>query len=292
MSASPPDRLPLVSELSESDVRLADGRTLHVYEAGPADGFPVVWLHGTPNLGPPPRPLFDSARRLGLRWLGYDRPGYGRSTPHRGRTIGDAAGDVGAIADALGVPRLAVVGHSGGGPHALACGALLPGRVSAVAAISGLAPYGADGLDWFDGMAPAGVASLTAATRGRAEKEAFEADPPDEPDIGFTPADWAALSGDWAWMLEVVQGAQQAGGPGAVDDDLAAVAPWGFEPADAAAPVLVVHGDADRMVPPQHGRWLADRIPDAELWLRPGDGHITALRSGDAVLDWVARHRP
>ena len=72
-------------------------------------------------------------------------------------------------------------------------------------AISGLAPYGSAGLDWFAGMAPAGVASLTAATRGREAKEAFEADPPEEPDIGFMPGDWAALSGDWAWMIEVVR---------------------------------------------------------------------------------------
>jgi pimeloyl-ACP methyl ester carboxylesterase len=280
-----------VTDLSESDVRLPDGRTLHIYDTG-GSGFPVVWLHGTPNLGPPPRPLTDVARRLGLRWLGYDRPGYGRSTPQRGRTIAGAAADVAALADALGVSRLAVVGHSGGASHALACATLLPDRVTAAVAMSGLAPYGADGLDWFAGMAPAGVAALTAATRGRAAKEAFEADPPEEPDIGFNPEDWAALSGDWAWMLEVVQGAQQAGGPGAVDDDLAGVSPWGFDPADAAVPVLVVHGDADRMVPPQHGRWLARRIPGAELWLRPGDGHITVLRSGEAALEWLDQRRP
>jgi pimeloyl-ACP methyl ester carboxylesterase len=280
-----------VSDLAESDVRLPDGRTLHVYDAG-GGGFPVVWLHGTPNLGPPPRPLADAARRLGLRWLGYDRPGYGGSTPRRGRTVATAADDVAAIADALGVRRLGIVGHSGGAPHALACAALLPDRVPAVVAMSGLGPYSADGLDWFAGMAPAGVASLTAATRGRAVKEEFEADPPDEPDIGFTPGDWAALNDDWAWVLDVVEGAQQAGGSGAIDDDLATVGPWGFDPADAAVPVLVVHGDADRMVPPQHGCWLARRIPGAELWLRPGDGHITVLRSGDAALDWLSQRRP
>jgi pimeloyl-ACP methyl ester carboxylesterase len=280
-----------VTDLSESDVRLPDGRTLHVYDTG-GDAFPVVWLHGTPNLGPPPRPLTDAARRLGLRWLGYDRPGYGGSMPQRGRTIAAAASDVAAIADTLGVPRLAVFGHSGGAPHALACAALLPDRVTAAVAMSGLAPYGADGLEWFAGMAPAGVASLTAATRGRAAMEAYEAEAPEEPDIGFTPGDWEALSDDWAWMLEVVQGAQQAGGPGAVDDHLAAVAPWGFDPADAAVPVLVVHGEADRMVPPQHGRWLAPRIPGAQLWLRPGDGHITVLRSADAALEWLAQRRP
>jgi pimeloyl-ACP methyl ester carboxylesterase len=290
MSGPASPRPSLVSDLAESDVRLPDGRTLHVYDTG-GDGFPVVWLHGTPNLGPPPRPLYAAAGRLGLRWLGYDRPGYGGSTPLPGRSIASGALDVAAVADALDLPRLGVVGHSGGAPHALACAALLGPRVPVVVAISGLAPFAAEGLDWFAGMAPAGVASLSAALRGRAAKEAFEADPPDEPDIGFTDGDWAALRGPWAWLLEVVLGAQQAGGRGAVDDDLAAVAPWGFDLTSITAPVLVVHGDADRMVPPAHGEWLAARIPAAEFWRRPGDGHITVLSAGEDVLTWLAAHR-
>jgi pimeloyl-ACP methyl ester carboxylesterase len=291
MTPDPRARLDTMTDLSERDIRLPDGRTLHMYDAG-GDGLPVVWLHGTPNLGPPPRPLFSAAARLGVRWLGYDRPGYGGSTPQRGRQIGSAASDVAAIADAVGARRFGVVGHSGGAPHALACAALLPDRVVAAVAISGLAPYGSAGLDWFAGMAPAGVASLTAATRGREAKEAFEADPPEEPDIGFTPGDWAALSGDWAWMIEVVEGAQRSGGSGAMDDDLATVGPWGFDPADVKVPVLVVHGDADRMVPPGHGAWLAGQIAGSQRWSRPGEGHITVLRSGEAALEWLVEHRP
>jgi pimeloyl-ACP methyl ester carboxylesterase len=291
MSGTGTGRPQLVSDLAESDVRLPGGRALHVYDTA-TDGFPVLWLHGSPNVGPPPRPLYEAARRLGLRWLGYDRPGYGASGPYPGRSVGSAASDVEAIADALGLPRLGVVGHSGGAAHALACAALLPARVPAAVAVSGLGPYGAEGLDWFEGMAPAGVASLRAATRGRAAKEAFEADPPEEPDIGFTDGDWAALRGDWAWVLEVVRAATEAGGSGLVDDDLAAVAPWGFDPAAIEVPVLVVHGDADRMVPPAHGAWLAERVPRAELWRRPGDGHITVLDAGEAALAWLAERRP
>jgi len=291
MIRDPGGRLDTVTDLSERDIGLPDGRALHMYDTG-GDGLPVVWLHGTPNLGPPPRPLFGAAARLGVRWLGYDRPGYGGSTPQLGRQVGSAASDVAAIADAVGARRFGVVGHSGGGPHALACAALLPDRVVAAVAISGPAPYGSAGLDWFAGMAPAGVASLTAATRGREAKEAFEADRPEEPDIGCTSGDWAALSGDWAWMIEVVEGAQRSGGSGAMDDDLATVGPWGFDPADVKVPVLVVHGDADRMIPPGHGAWLAGQIPGAQWWPRPGEGHITVLRSGEAALEWLVEHRP
>ena len=276
--------------VQETDVELADGRRLHVYDTGRRhadDRLPVVWHHGSPNVGEPPQPLFAPAQRLGLRWVGYDRPGYGGSTARPGRTIASAASDVAAIADALGLDRFIVIGHSGGAPHALACAALLPDRVLAAVALSGLAPYGAGGLDWFAGFAEAGATSLRAATQGRAARERYDAEAPDDADIGFTPGDWEALAGDWSWLLDVVRRAQESGPGAPIDDDLAGVAPWGFEPADITAPVLIAHGGLDRMVPSSHAVWLARRIPSAELWLRPDDGHITILRCGEAALTWA-----
>lgn len=186
----------------ETDLALPDGRTLHVYDTG-SGTRPVFWHHGTPNIGTPPAPLFPASDPLGIRWLSYDRPGYGGSSPRPGRDIASAAGDVLAIADALGIDRFAVVGHSGGGAHALACGALLPDRVRSVLSISGLAPYGADGLDWFAGMSPAGAASLRAAVAGRAAKEQHEATATED-DPGFIQADLDALSGEWSWFMSVV----------------------------------------------------------------------------------------
>ena len=209
----------------EADLNTADGRGLHFYDRG--SGFPVFWLHGTPNTGPPPEPLFAAAERLGLRWLGYDRPGYGGSTPQPGRNVAGAAADLTAVADHLGLEKFAVMGHSGGGPHALAAAALLPGRVSAAVSISGLAPFDAPGLDWFAGMAAAGVAELRAAVQGRAALSQLLAAGEFDPEQ-FTAADWAALSGSWAWMGRIAD-LGQAGGIGPmVDDDLAYVAPWGF----------------------------------------------------------------
>jgi pimeloyl-ACP methyl ester carboxylesterase len=129
----------------EIDLALSDGRTLHVYDAGPDEGgrLAVFWHHGTPNIGAPPVPLFPAAGRLGIRWVSYDRPGYGGSSPHHGRDVASAAADVSDVADALGLSRFAVMGHSGGGPHVLACGALLPDRVIGVVSGSGLAPISA-----------------------------------------------------------------------------------------------------------------------------------------------------
>jgi pimeloyl-ACP methyl ester carboxylesterase len=270
--------------VTESDLDLGGGRVLHVYDTGPG-GDVVFWHHGTPNLGAPPEPLLGDAARLGLRFVSYDRPGYGISTPVPGRAVSTAAVDTARIADALGIATFAVLGHSGGGPHALACAALLPGRVRAAAVISSPAPYDADGLDWFAGMTEPGA--LRAAVAGRAVKERYEAAPPPS-DVPFTPADWEALAGDWAWFDSVVAPALAAGPAALIDDDLAYVGPWGFDPAAITAPVLIVHGAADEMVPAAHGEWLARRCPTAELRIVPGAGHVSVLRTAPATLQWLS----
>jgi pimeloyl-ACP methyl ester carboxylesterase len=272
--------------LTENDLRLHDGRTLHYYDTGVKSDLAVFWHHGTPNLGAPPRPLFAGAERLGMRWVSYDRPGYGGSTPLPGRGVSSAAECAVAVADALGIERFAVVGHSGGGTHALACAGLLPERVLGAVSLAGLAPYGAEGLDWFAGMASSGVASLRAAAAGPAAKEAQEASGADyNPE--FTDADNATLAGEWSWLMEVVNPAIAGGPGGLIADDLAYVAPWGFAPEQVTTPVLLVHGGRDRVVPSSHSQWLARRLPNAELWLRPEDGHISVLNSGVAALEWL-----
>lgn len=269
------------------DIALPDGRTLHAYDSAPEGGderLVVAWHHGTPNIGLPPEPLFPISEVLGIRWISHDRPGYGGSSPLPGRTIASAAADTAAVADALGVGQFAVMGHSGGGSHALASAALLGSRVLGALTVSALAPFDADGLDWYAGMADATAASLRAAAAGREAKERHEATA-EADDPGFVAADLAALGAEWGWFGRVV-GPALAAGPGPViDDDLAYVASWGFDPADVLAPTIILHGGDDRIAPSAHGTWLAARVPGAELWLRPRDGHISVLRSAPEALE-------
>lgn len=172
--------------MSELDVALGDGRTLHVYDEGDPGGVAVVFHHGTPACGRlHPHDIAD-ARERGIRLIGFDRAGYGASSASPGRSVADVAADVAALLDSLGADRFATWGHSGGGPHALACAALLPDRCVAAAALASIASYGAEGLDWVAGMGELNVEEFGLALDGgeaheaslrRSQAEMFSAGP-------------------------------------------------------------------------------------------------------------------
>ena len=275
--------------ITEADLTRPGERSLHYYDTGPADGqVAVFWLHGSPNVGSPPEPLFGAAAANGLHWVSYDRPGYGGSSPDPGRTVASAAADVAAIADALGIAQFAVFGHSGGGPHALACAALLPDRVIAAVSGSAPAPFDAGGLDWFEGWTPGIAAENAAAARGREALEQYLASAEPEPMTDFfSQADLEALGGRWAWVGQVAGQAIEQGGDGYVDDTLAAVRPWGFDLNPIEVPVLLLHGTGDKMVPNAHGAWLAAHCPAATYREIPGAGHITVLDAAPEALAWI-----
>ena len=261
-----------------------DGCTIRYFDFCPPDATgTIVWHHGTPQTGAVIEPLAGAAARRGLRVVSCARPGYPGSTRRLGRSIVDAAQDVLLVADALGIERFASVGASGGGPHALACAAIAPGRVSAVVTFASLAPYDGDDA-WFAGMAD--ESALRAAVTG-ADSRTRHAETADFDPSSFIDRDWAALSGQWAPLGADAQAGSADGPDGEIDDDLAYVAPWGFALEDVHIPALLVHGGADRVVPVTHVHRLLSRIPDAELWLRPREGHVSVLMGLGVALDWL-----
>ena len=272
--------------MTKRELQLPDGRRLMAYDTGPLDApeaLTVVWHHGSPQTGALLEPLVTAAAARNIRLVSYARPSYGGSSPRTGRDIASAAADVVELVDALGVERFATMGASGGGPHALACAALLSDRVIGAVTLASPAPY-TDTFDWYGGMvAPGG---LQAAAAGRDARERYAAtDEFDEK--SFTPGDWAALSGTWASLGRDAGQADAAGPDGLIDDDVALAAPWGFDVGDITPPVLLVQGGEDRVIPPSHADWLLRHIPSAELWLRPRDGHIAVLEASPVAMDWL-----
>jgi len=271
---------------TERDVLQPDGRRLVVHDAGSSgdsDELTVIWHHGSPQTGALLDPLLAAAAARGIRLVSYARPSYGGSSPNPGRDVASAAGDVEHIADTLSVGRFAVMGASGGGPHALACPARLPDRVIGAVCLASPAPY-TDGFDWYAGMASPGA--LRAAAAGREARERFAlTDEFDESQ--FTAADWAALAGTWAALGRDAAQASAAGVDGLIDDDVAIVTPWGFDVGVITVPVLLVQGGEDRVIPPSHADWLMRTIPSLELWVRPRDGHISVLDACPVAMDWL-----
>jgi pimeloyl-ACP methyl ester carboxylesterase len=283
-------------------VHVPGGRTLDVLTSGPADGLPLVFHSGTPSGLVTYDPMTEAAAALGLRTVAYSRPGYGASAPHPGRLVADAAADVASILDHIDAGPFVTAGWSGGGPHALACATLLPGRCLAAASIAGVAPYGGPGLDWAAGMAPENVQEFGAAATGPAALTSLL-------DEWATPlrhitaaeltagmgellseADRAVVTGGFAEYLAASFRAALAGSiAGWRDDDLAFIRDWGFPLGgggkSAGTPVTIWQGDQDRMVPFAHGAWLADHLPGARAHLLPGEGHLTlAINAFGQVL--------
>jgi pimeloyl-ACP methyl ester carboxylesterase len=285
----------------EFDVLAPDGRRLFAEIAGPEDGSLVVAHSGTPGTRRVyERHLQEGAER-GLRHLTYSRPGYEGSDRLPGRCFADCVADVVALVDELDVDTFHVLGCSGGGPHALACAALLPERVLSAASVSGFVPRDAEGLDWLAGMCPPNVEEFNAVEAGdaelqdsieelarhmggsddsasveaalgvclpKADKECM-ADPSFEA-ISQDGYERSVSTGIWGWF----------------DDDKAAYIDWGFALAEIAVPISIWHGTEDRLVPPAHGRWFAEQLPAASFHMLSGEGHISMYkRNYGAVLD-------
>lgn len=282
------------------EVMAPDGRRLSIESFGDPDGLPVLLMHGTPGSrrGPCPREIV--LYKLGIHLISYDRPGYPGSERQEGRDVADAANDVMAIADYLGIERLGVVGRSGGGPHALACAALLRDRVICAAALNSMAPPDSEGLDWEYGMAGSSILTYRDA---EADPEALIATLNDRASqVRNNPESllkllWPELAshdkeiiGDLAFRRLLAKADSEAlhdSADGWADDIVALRRPWGFDPSDIKAPVKLWSGIDDVFSPVTHTRWLEKRIPAAETEVNPDMAHFGSINIMPRILAWI-----
>jgi pimeloyl-ACP methyl ester carboxylesterase len=278
----------MTSEEVWQTIRTSDGRALEVVSQGPPDALPLVFHGGTPIAAVLYPPIVDAAVDAGLRFITYSRPGYATSDPMPGRSVADAAADVAVVLDAFGAQQFVTIGWSGGGPHALACAALLPDRCAAASTIAAVAPYPAAGIDWLAGMGEENVEEFGAALQGESALSAYlkeeavglsqvtASDLDDALGDLVSDLDRASLTGRFAeWAAVSFRKAVSTGIAGWRDDDLAFVKPWGFDVTQIKRPVALWQGAQDRMVPFSHGQWLAAHMPTAKARLLQGEGHLS-----------------
>jgi pimeloyl-ACP methyl ester carboxylesterase len=267
-------------------------------ERGDPEAPAIIEHHGTPGSRLQHHP--DPSVYEGIRAVSFDRPGYGFSDPQPQRTVASVAEDVAALADAFSVERFAVLGGSGGGPHALACAALLPERVTRAAVFVGLAPHDDPDFDFFAGLTETNVREFKAARESEEalaanvvpKVEAIARDPdalmerlaPELPE-----PDRALLAREdiRAIRRDGLREAVRQGARGWIDDDLAFFArPWGFALERAQCEVRLWQGELDVLVPRSHGEYLARRLPKARLDLIPNAGH-TLLDHYRTAYEWL-----
>lgn len=286
-------------------VRLADGRVLEYLIEGPEDGVPLVFHHGTPGGAARFAPLAEAAVRRGLRLVCPSRAGAGGSTPRPGRSVAEVVGDVEELLDAIGADRFLSLGASGGGPHALACAALMPGRCAAAATIGGVAPFDADGLDFLAGMGGDNVVEFGAAVEGAealmavigpqaaALADVVAEDLADAFGDLVSDVDRASMTGPLLdWLAESTRHGVSVAAAGWRDDDLAFVEDWGFRLDRIETPVAIWQGGQDLMVPASHGHWLAAHVSGAAFHFDQAEGHLSILAGIDRVVAELTTHLP
>jgi pimeloyl-ACP methyl ester carboxylesterase len=281
----------------EGNVAVGRDRQIGFAEFGAAQGRPVFWLHGTPGARRQiPTEARVYAENHNVRLIGIDRPGIGSSTPHRYKNIAAFADDLQAIADTLGIDKMAVVGLSGGGPYALACAAGLPDRVVDVGVLGGVAPT--RGPDAISGgamnlglrVAPVlkfggnplriGASLVVQAARPVASPalNIYALLSPQADRHLLTRPEFKAM-----FLDDLLNGSRkQLAAP--FNDVILFARDWGFGLDEVKVPVRWWHGDHDHIIPFSHGEHVVSRLPDAELFHLPEESHLAGLGRGEEIL--------
>jgi pimeloyl-ACP methyl ester carboxylesterase len=279
----------------DASVTLSDGRLLAYTDLGAPGGPVVMYCHGAPTSRLDLAVFERAFAERAVRVVSADRPGYGGSSPQPGRRLEDWPSDVATLADHLGVERFAVTAWSSGGPYAVACTALLPDRVASAGIVAGVTDFGWPGA--WGGYSEDEVTLMRIGDEARAVawcEARYGADGRGFMEAGLgelAPADHAALE-DEALATARTTTASEAfrqGVGGYAQDITLQGRPWSFNAAVIDAPVWILHGEADTVVPVAHARHTAELIPRARLLTRPDEGHISVFtKIPDLIADLTA----
>jgi len=284
--------------MREGLITVKDGRSVAYADYGTPGDTAVVWCHGGPGSRLEPEICAAAAARLGLRLVGIDRPGYGRSTPDIGRTIGGWVPDALAVVDHLGIDRFVSVGASTGGAYALALASLSRRVIGAVACCA------LTDMRWAEGraMIPSAHPVWEAPTREAAAAKVVEQFGERGEKIavhttgeGITASDRALFDNAeiLAIWLRNIQEMFAQGVGGYTDDRLADGGGWGsFDVSAITCPVMVLHGSIDTFIPVAHAYHTVALVPGATLRIVDDRGHFSILTDIPSAIGQVVAGSP
>jgi pimeloyl-ACP methyl ester carboxylesterase len=267
-------------------------------EFGDPRGLPVLAIHGTPGS----RFMFgltdQAARERGLRVIAPDRPGYGRSEYRRNTSLMRSAEDFISLADALDLKRLAVIGVSGGGPHAIATVSAIPNRVALLALVSPVGPVAECRkqvrmsrmhrlIFTRMGRSPQACATFFWSLRGMVRLA---------PGVAYRALQQRVTRSDQgvlgrpevkANLQAAIREGLKPGIKGALQDLRLFCSPWGLALPEVDVPTVVWQGSDDTIVPANAAYYLARQLPNCRLDVIQEAGHYWGFANFARVLDTV-----
>lgn len=271
-------------------IQLSDGRTLGYAEYGDLEGKPLFYLHGWPSSRLRPNVYDDIAKKLHIRIISPDRPGYGLSDFKHDRTLLDYPDDLIELANHLKLKKFAVMGVSGGGPYAAVCAYKISERITKTGIVVGLGPtYIPHILDDMPFIPKLGwsnysrfplLATLGSMYRLFVEKYSFGI---------LQKFDWVGndreilekIRHEWK---EMNQESWRQGYQGAEKDLLLYTSDWGFAIDTIKAPVYLWYGQADKNINLGTANYYHSHIKGSKLTIYPGEGHLISISHAEEIF--------
>lgn len=260
--------------------QLSDDRALSYLEYGTGDGVPVFYFHGFPGSHEDIH-LFNGgelAKKLGLRIIAVNRPGYGDSDSQPERSLSDWPRDVIVLADHLGIEKFSILGYSGGGPFALSCAYSIPDRLEKVVVVSGMGPVDAPeskkGKAMFIPKAPKlilkGMANMMVKKPEKIEANMLK---------GFPEVDQEILKDSKALdaMMKTMNEAFRSGYQGGLEDAKIYKSFWEFDLSQVDQEVTLWHGGKDENVKIETAVYVMESLPKCNVHLKSEEGHLSLL---------------
>lgn len=276
----------------EKIVVLSDGRKMSFSTFGDENGKAVFFFHGWPGSRVAMGQFDRIFAEKGLWMITCERPGIGKSDFQENRTILDIAKDIEEVADSLNLQKFSVIGHSGGGPYAMACASQLSNRIEKVLLLAATSPVNrkkatkdmmfTNKLLFFIAKRSKFIfANIVKSVISNGE-EKFLA----QMESSLPTSDKDVINEMREIILEDIhEGICQP--DGFIHDFYILAQDWGFDLKKISMPVEIWHGEEDVNVPMQMSEYYSQILPKANLTRIKEQGHFLLYPNMEKIAEFI-----